>query len=461
MSTLPDETRTARNRRLAMFSSYLGTAVEYYDFLLYGTAASLVFPILFFPETNQLVGTLASFGTLAVGYFARPIGGVIFGHFGDRLGRRRMLVLTLVIMGAVSFCIGLVPTYETIGVAAPILLVLLRLIQGVAVGGEWAGAALMSMEHAKPQQRGFAASIVASGGPTGAVLATLVLTPFSLLPEEQFLTWGWRIPFLLSAVLVIIGLLLRLRVTESPQFEAAQKLAAATATEGVKKRAPLFLVFRHNPLQMLSGMFGGFAPLFMQSILATFVLTYSVAVVGIPRTEALWLITVANAIHIVTIPLFARLSDKVGRKPVMIAGAVAGLVLVWPMFTLLDLGTWWSVLAAFVIGNPIIQAIMYGPYGAWLGEKFAADVRYTGVAVTYQFATTFGAGLAPLVATGLLAAGGGKNPFFILLFFCALCVLSGLAYVFSRETHNSELATTTGSFSSVRAERLDEVRAGD
>ena len=451
----PSSRTSSRARRRAMISSYLGTTVEFYDFLLYGTAAALVFPALFFPGTDPLTGTLASFGTLAVGYLARPLGGVIFGHFGDRLGRKRMLVITLVMMGAVSFLIGLLPTVAQIGLWAPILLVTLRLVQGVAVGGEWAGAALMSMEHAKPQGRGFAASIVASGGPSGAVLATLVLTPVSLLPEEQFLSWGWRIPFLLSAVLVIIGLIMRLKVTETPEFEAAQARAAAQP----RQKAPLLRVFRHNPLQVLSGVAGGLAPLFIQSILATFVLTYAVNVGGYPRAEALWLVTIANAIHIFTIPLFATLSDRIGRRPVMIAGAIAGIVLIWPLFLLVGQGTWWSLLLAFVIGNPIIQALMYGPLGAWIGEKFATDVRYTGVAVTYQLATTIGAGLAPLIATSLLAAAGGTDPSLVAWFFVGLCVLSLAAYLFSRESHRSELATVTGAEREVTPDRVEETAA--
>jgi len=447
--TLLDERRA---RRRAMISSYLGTTVEFYDFLLYGTAAALVFPILFFPGTDPLTGTLASFGTLAVGYLARPLGGIIFGHFGDRLGRKRMLVITLVVMGAVSFAIGLLPTYAQIGVWAPVLLVTLRRIQGVAVGGEWAGAALMSMEHAKPNTRGFAASIVASGGPSGAVLATLVLTPFSLLPEGEFLGWGWRVPFLLSAVLVVIGLIMRLQVTETPEFTAA----LARREHEPRQKAPLLTVFRHNPLRVLSGVAGGLAPLFMQSILATFVLTFAVSVGGYPRAEALWLVTVANAIHIVTIPAFAVLSDRVGRRPVMIVGAIAGIVLIWPLFALVGIGTWWSLLLAFIIGNPIVQATMYGPLGAWIGEKFAADVRYTGVAVTYQLATTIGAGLAPLIATALLAAAGGTDPSLIAWFFVGLCVISGLAYFFSRETHRSELEVTTTGVP-VRRSALDAI----
>ncbi|HEY5880120.1 MAG TPA: MFS transporter [Nakamurella sp.] len=435
-----------RARRRAMLSSYLGTTVEYYDFLLYGTAASLVFPALFFSELSPMAATIASFGTLAVGYLARPIGGVIFGHFGDKFGRKNILIITLLIMGGVSFLIGLLPTQETIGMAAPILLVTLRIIQGFAVGGEWAGAALMSMEHAAPKGRGFAASIVASGGPSGAVLATLVLTAFSVLPEEQFLAWGWRVPFLLSAILVVIAFFMRLRVTESPEFVAAlekQKAqrAAGNAT-GPKPKAPLFTVLKHYPRQTLEAVVGGLAPLFMQSLLATFMLTYAVQA-GHGRTSALILVTVANAIHILTIPAFAALSDRVGRKPVMVAGAIVGAVLVFPIFALVGQGSWAALLLAFVLGNPIVQALMYGPMGAWMSEKFPADSRYTGVALSYQVSSTLGAGLAPLVATALLASTGGTSIVPIAILFIVLCAVSGITFLCSKETAGVELELTS------------------
>ena len=446
-----------RARRRAMISSYLGTTVEYYDFLLYGTAASLVFPSLFFHQLSPMAATIASFGTLAVGYLARPIGGVIFGHFGDTFGRKNILIITLVMMGGVSFLIGLLPTQQTIGMAAPILLVTLRIIQGFAVGGEWAGAALMSMEHAAPKGRGFAASIVASGGPSGAVLATLVLTAFSVLPDEQFLAWGWRVPFLLSAILVIIAFFMRMRVTESPEFvaamaatEAAEKAVTTTGTTtgttagttaAPKQKAPLLTVLRHYPRQTLEAVVGGLAPLFIQSLLATFMLTYAVAA-GHSRTSALILVTVANAVHILPIPAFAALSDQVGRKPVMVSGAIAGAVLIFPIFWLVGQGSAAALLLAFLLGNPIVQALMYGPMGAWMSEKYPADTRYTGVALSYQVSSTLGAGLAPLVATALLASTGGTSVAPIAILFVVLCVLSGITFLFSKETAGAELALT-------------------
>ncbi len=436
-SAPPQNTREAdKNRRRAQVSSFIGTTVEFYDFLLYGTASALVFPTLFFPGSNELIGVLASFGTLAVGYFARPLGGAIFGHFGDRLGRKTMLMITLFMMGAVSFAMGLLPTYQNIGVWAPVLLITLRLIQGVAVGGEWAGAALLSMEHAKPKSKGFAGSIVASGGPMGAVMATLVFTPFSLLPEDSFMSWGWRVPFLLSVILIIVGYFMRKNVTESPEFKAAQERAKTNPP----KQIPIVSVFFNNFPQVFSGILGGLAPLFMQSILATFFLTYAVNVGGYNRASALWLVTIANAIHIFTIPAFAILSDRVGRKKVMVSGAILGVILIYPMFWLIGLHNDWALLLAFIIGNPLVQGMMYGPLAAWIGEKFDADVRYTGVAVTYQLSTTIGAGLAPLAATALLAAGGGTDPIWVIVFFIGLSVVSGLAYLLSKDSSQDEEA---------------------
>jgi MFS family permease len=443
-----------------MVSSFLGTTVEFYDFLLYGTAASLVFPVLFFKDMPPLAASFASFGTLAVGYFARPVGGVLFGHFGDRLGRRRILVITLFVMGTVSFLIGLLPTAQQIGVAAPLILVTLRVVQGLAVGGEWAGAALMSMEHAHESRRGFAASIVASGGPSGAVLATIVLTVFSLLPEQQFLSWGWRVPFLLSAVLVVVGLFLRLRVTESPAFLEAQARAEAEAKArgGASVNAPIIEVLRNHAGSVVTSILGGLAPLFMQSILATFMLTYAVGL-GHARTEALLLVTVANFLHIFTIAGFAALSDRIGRKPVMVAGAIAGVVLIWPIFWLVGQGSAWALLAAFVLGNPLVQGMMYGPMAAWVAEKFPTSARYTGVSVSYQLATTLGAGLAPLVATALLAAGGGTSPVYIIGLFAGLCVLAGIVYLTSKETSGAELAHTSNEITG--DERIDLLPATD
>lgn len=417
--------------RLAKVSSFLGSTLEMYDFLLYGTAASLVFPQLFFDHTGHELGLVLSFLTLAAGYVARPIGGIIFGHFGDKFGRKNMLIITMVMMGAVSILVGLLPPATMIGIAAPILLTLLRIIQGIAVGGEWAGAALMSMEHSGRKSRGLGASIAVAGGPTGAVLATTVLGLFALLPEDQFLTWGWRVPFLLSVLLLIVGLVLRMRVTESPEFQAAEKKVEE------KPQVPLGTVLTRYPKQVIGSVVGGLAPLFMQSLLATFALNYATEH-GHERSSALLMLTIANALHIFTIPLAAALSDRIGRRPVMIAGTIVGIIGIWPMFALINHGSTGLLLLGFIIGNPLIQALMYGPMGAWIGEMFETKTRYTGLSLSYQLATTFGAGFAPLIALNLVRLGNGTTVL-LCAFFSLLCVIAAIAFALTRPGHDEDL----------------------
>lgn len=419
---------TKKESRRALVSSFLGSTVEYYDFLLYGAAAGLVFPILFFPDTmDPAVGAMLSFVILLAGYVSRPIGGVLFGHFGDRIGRKSMLFITLMMMGIVSVLIGLMPTYDSIGIAAPLILVVLRIVQGLAVGGEWAGATLMAAEHVKEGNRGLAASVAVTGGPTGSVLATLVLGLFAGLPDEQFLTWGWRVPFLLSAALVIIGLYLRYRVTESPDFARAR--AAGEVHTGV----PILRVLRRYPLQTIYGILAAAGPLFMQALLAVWAVPYVAAQGVVPRQDALYMLTFSSFIHIFAIPFFAWLSDRFGRRPVMIAGAVISVSLVFPMFALLNSSSYWLVALAFLVGNPIIQASMYGPIGAFLAEKFETQDRYTGVSLTFQLGSVLGAGTAPLMATWLMGVGtGGTNN--IAWYFILLIVLGAVAVALSRET---------------------------
>ncbi|MGI9894379.1 MFS transporter [Vibrio natriegens] len=420
-----------RESRRAVISSYLGSTVEYYDFLLYGSAASLVFPALFFSDLDPGLGIILSFLTLATGYIARPIGGLLFGHFGDKYGRKQILFITLMVMGIVSILIGLLPTYQTIGIAAPIALLALRILQGLAVGGEWAGATLMAMEHSGKKSKGLGASIAVSGGPSGAVLATLVLGGFSLMPEEQFMSWGWRIPFLLSALLVVIGLYLRHRVTESPDFEQAK---AKEAQKSESASVPIVELFRSSSKEIGLGTLSGIAPLFIQSLLATFALTYAVSI-GHSRSDALLMLTIANTLHIFTIPLMAAISDRYGRRPVMLTGVVLGMILIWPMFELISHENPWMMLLGFIIGNPIIQAVMYGPMGAFISEKFTTRTRYTGLSLTYQLTSLIGAGFTPIIAQALLEqAGGGTNTHYIAMLFCVLCAVTGIGVYLSKET---------------------------
>ncbi|WP_430227411.1 MFS transporter [Pseudarthrobacter oxydans] len=424
--------------RRVLFSSYLGSVVEFYDFLLYGIAASLVFGQIFFANMTPVVATIASFGTLAVGYLSRPLGGIIFGHFGDKVGRKSMLIITMSLMGVASTLIGLLPTYDQIGVVAPLLLIFLRLVQGLAVGGEWGGAALMSLEHSKTERRGFAASVTHMGGPSGALLATLIMTGFSTLPKEDFLAWGWRVPFLFSAVLLLVGMFVRLKVTESPLFAAAQQ---AKKLEPKKKgKSPLLLVLRRYPKNVVLAALGGSAAFVFQGLLATFAITLAVQT-GVAQTTVLLMHAVATFLHIFTIPLFAILSDRVGRRPVMVTGAIAGAVLAFPIFQMLASGNVALVLIAFLIGNPLIQASMYGPMAAFISEMFGTGARYTGASLGYQLAATLGAGLAPLSAASLMAMGGG-NPVFISVMVAVVCVISAAAIYLTKESYRANLGSS-------------------
>ncbi|WP_420880105.1 MFS transporter [Rhodococcus sp. (in: high G+C Gram-positive bacteria)] len=415
--------------RRALISSFLGSTVEYYDFLLYGAAAGLVFPKLFFPDSmDPVLGSTLSFVILLAGYISRPIGGVLFGHFGDKFGRKNILVVTLLMMGLVSVAIGLMPTYETIGIAAPLILVALRVIQGLAVGGEWAGATLMAAEHVGEGRRGLAASIAVAGGPTGSVLATLVLALFSGLPDDAFFSWGWRVPFLLSATLVIVGLFMRYRVTESPDF------AKARAAGEVHTGTPILRVLKKYPASTVYGILASAGPLFMQAMLAVWMVPHIAAQGTMPRQDALYMLTFSSVVHIFAIPFFAWLSDRHGRRKVMLAGAVVSIVLVFPMFALFNSGSYWLVAVGFLVGNPIIQASMYGPIGAFLAEKFDTADRYTGVSLTFQMGSVLGAGTAPLMCNWLFGLGNDGGTSNIAWYFVALTALSATAVYLSKET---------------------------
>lgn len=431
-------------RRRAVTSSFLGSAVEYYDFLLYGAAAGLVFPQLFFSDVDPVLGTMLAYLTLFTGYLARPIGGLLFGHFGDKFGRKNMLFITLMMMGIVSIAVGLMPPVEVIGVAAPLLLVALRLVQGLAVGGEWAGAMLMSMEHSQSERRGLGASIAMAGAPCGAVLATLALGAFSQLDDDAFLSWGWRVPFLLSAVVVIVGLYLRLRVTESPEFEAAR------ARGEVKTGLPIKTLFTIYPREVVLGSVAVSAPLFLQGLLAVFMVPFVVQTGAMDRGTALMWLTASNALHIFTIPFFAWLSDRLGRKQVMVAGAVFSVAALWFMFSMFESGDPRLIGLAFMVGNPVIQASMFGPVGAYLSELFETSSRYSGVSATYQLGSVIGAGLAPLVATALVPPGAGTQNLW--LYMVGMYAVSALAVVFSRP-HTARRQTHSTRF--VEAHRLD------
>ena len=411
-------------------ASFIGTAIEWYDFFLYGTAAALVFNRLFFPSFDPLTGTMAAFGTFAVGFIARPLGGVVFGHYGDRIGRKAMLSATLMLMGLATFAVGLLPTYETIGPWAPALLVILRLIQGFGLGGEWGGAVLMAVEHAPANRRGFYGSWPQMGAPAGLLVATAVFSYFSQLPEAEFLSWGWRVPFLLSALLIGMGVFIRLRVAESPVFEQRQQ-------EAQPPGLPVMEALRTYPKQILLAMGARFAENGFFYIITTFVLSYGTERLGLPRSTLLNGVLVATAVHLVAIPAFGAASDTFGRRPVYLAGAVGCALMAFPFFWLIDTKATGLIWLAIVLGI-IAHAAMYGPQASFFSELFGTRVRYSGASLGYQLASVFAGGLSPVIATALLAQSGGQA-WPVSLYMLALAAVTLVSVYLSAETFREQL----------------------
>ncbi len=384
-------------------ASLVGTTLEWYDFFIYGSAAALVFNELFFPQFDPLVGTLLAFTTYAVGFVARPLGGVIFGHYGDRAGRKTVLVITLLIMGVATFLIGLLPTYESIGVLAPVLLVTLRFVQGLGLGGEWGGAVLMVTEHGAHGRRGFYASWVQVGVPAGLLLANGVLAILNAtLSEAQFQSWGWRVPFLLSALLIVVGMFIRLAIAESPLFEEVEKT-------GTKARAPIVDVFKLYPRSILIALGARVGVDIAFYIFVLFILTYVTEQLDLSRGVALNAVLLGSALQLFLVPFFGAMSDRVGRRPVYLIGAVGALVWSFAFFALLDSRSTGLIFLA-AIGGLFWHAMMYGPQAAFISELFGTRVRYSGASIGYQLAGIFGGALAPIIAVALLARFGSTLP---------------------------------------------------
>ncbi|GAA0525477.1 MFS transporter [Saccharopolyspora subtropica] len=433
---MSSEAVTARSSiARVVVASLVGTTVEWYDFFLYGSAAALVFNKLFFPADDPLVGTMLAFITYAVGFVARPLGGLVFGHYGDRLGRKKLLVLSLMLMGGATFVIGLLPTYQAIGVAAPLLLTVLRLVQGFAIGGEWGGAVLIVSEHGSAQHRGFWASWPQAGVPMGNLLGTAVLAVLAAVQsDEEFLAWGWRIAFLLSGVLVLIGLWVRLAVAESPVFlEAARK----AAERGAERHAPVAEVLRTYKREVLTAMGARFAENVVYYVLTSFVLTYVATFLQLPRGVALNASLIAAVVHFASIPLWGALSDRVGRRPVYLIGAIGTGVWAFAFFGLLDSRSFPVITFATTIGL-VFHGAMYGPQAAYFAELFGTRVRYSGASIGYQLASIVAGSLAPIIATALLSAFGSSAPISIYVAVCS--VITVVAVVLSPETRQRDLA---------------------
>ncbi|MET4924203.1 MFS transporter [Streptomyces sp. PSRA5] len=447
------------NIRRIVAASLVGTTIEWYDFFLYGSAAALVFNTLFFPSSDPLVGTLLAFLTYAVGFAARPLGGIVFGHYGDKIGRKKLLVFSLLLMGGATFAMGLLPTHATIGVGAPILLTVLRLVQGFALGGEWGGAILLVSEHGGAKRRGFWASWPQAGAPGGNLLATGVLALLAAIQsDEAFLAWGWRIPFLLSGVLVMIGLWIRISVEESPVFLEAQRKAAdeaaraaGTAATGgapvVKEDAPVVQVFRKSWREVLVAIGTRFGENVSYYILTAFVLVYVTVHLELPKSDALNAVLIGSAVHFVTIPMWGALSDRLGRRPVTQIGAIGMVGWAFAFFALLDTESFPVIALAVTVGL-LFHGAMYGPQAAFISEMFDTKVRYSGASMGSQLASIIGGALAPLIAVELLRDYDSSLP--VSIYLSAAALVTVVTVWVAKETRGRDL-TKDGLVGSVPA----------
>ncbi len=418
--------------RKVAIASFIGTTIEWYDFFLYGTASALIFNRLFFPNYDPLTGTLASFGTYAIGFVARPIGGIVCGHFGDRVGRKSMLVLTLLIMGVATFLIGLLPTYESIGVWAPILLVLLRFAQGFGVGGEWGGAVLMAVEHSPGGQRGFYGSWPQVGVPAGLLLSTGVFGLIAKMPEDLLLAWGWRVAFLLSILLVGVGLYIRLAVVEPPVFAEVKQTRTAS-------RTPILDVVRHHPRNVLLAMGARLAENGAFYIYTVFILTYATQPgIGLSSSSVLVAIMIAAVVQMFSIPTFGWLSDRLGRRPVYLFGAIFTGLFAFPFFWLVETSIDTLMVLAVVSALVLGHSAMYGPQASFFSELFGTRVRYSGASLGYQLASVIAGGLSPLIATGLLKRTGSSWP--IALYLVGMATVTTVSVYLATETVHEDIS---------------------
>lgn len=411
-----DRGETADVRTIAL-ASMVGTTVEWFDFFGYATAAALVFGALFFPEYDPLVGTLLAFGGIAVGYLSRPLGAIAFGHFGDRIGRKTMLVVSLMVMGGATFLIGLLPTYAAIGVTAPILLLTLRFVQGFALGGEWGGAVLMSVEHAPPNRRGFYGSFPQTGVALGLLLSTLIFLAVAALPEDQLMSWGWRVPFLASALLVGFGLYIRLKIIETPAFQRVKET-------GTEARVPILDTLRTHGKEVLLTCLSYLVIGGIFYVIFVFSLTYGTEQLGVERSTMLALTALSSAFSFFGLLLVGRLSDTLGRKPMYVGGSLLVIASAFPVFWLINTESFVPMLLGYLLATVGFCAT-YGAMGTLFSEAFDARVRYTGISLGLTIGTLLGAAFVPIIFTQLLATFGSYWP--ISVYLIAAGVISTIA----------------------------------
>jgi len=420
----PDD--EASKLRTVIGSSLIGTTIEFFDFFIYGTAAALVFPKLFFPTFSPVVGLLAAYATLAIPFLTRPLGAIVFGSYGDRLGRKKMLIVSLSMMGLATFAIGLVPSFDTIGVAAPVIIIVLRLVQGFALGGEWGGATTMVVEYAPPARRGFFGSFVQLGNVMGLFISTLV---FALLPKDALLDGWWRLPFLASILMLVVGLVIRARIEETPVF--------AQLKETEVRKAPFMDVIRHHKKAVLlaAGMRTG--EIVLGWLVIGFLLSYATKTVGFSSNDVLIAILGASACGMVTFPLFGALSDRIGRKPVYLIGAIVAAAFAFPFFWMIDSKVPAYFFFSIIFGYSIGLGAMFSVQPAFFSEAFDTEVRYTGVSLGFQLANVIG-GLTPMIATALVAAANGQS-WPISTFLCVASLITVACVLASKETTGSSL----------------------
>lgn len=431
-ATIPAASPEVNMRKVA-FASVIGTTVEWYDLFIFATASALVFNKIFFPSFDALIGTLLAFGTFASAYGARIIGAALFGHFGDKLGRKSMLLISLIAMGISTFCIGLLPDYASIGIWAPVLLLTLRLIQGLALGGEWGGAVLMAVEHAPKNKRGLFGSWVQIGVPVGTLLANLAfLAIAAFLPQEDLISWGWRIPFLASALLIAIGLYIRLNIHETPVFQQTKELEPEV-------KVPLLEIARKHWKQVLLGGIATMSTGSSFNIIVAFGLTYGTQTLGFSRSIMLSVVLASCALCIVLLPAFGALSDRYGRKPIIIAGIVAEAVVAFPMFWLMDTKS----LPLVFLGYGLLMtafAANYGPIATFLAELFGTRVRYSGLSVSYMLSGLLGSATTPIVTTALLSYTGKGSS--VAWYMIGSALISLIALLLLTETFKRNLSVT-------------------
>ena len=416
-------------------ASFIGTSIEWYDYYIFGTAAALAFGSLFFPKFSSVAGTLAAFATFAVGFLARPLGAAVIGHFGDRIGRKSMLVLTLLMTGGATFLIGVLPTYAAIGVGAPLLLVLLRVIQGFGVGGEWGGAVLIATEHASSRRRAVYGSFAQFGVPVGVLTSNLAFLAVSGISDEAFLSWGWRVPFLISIVLVVIGFLVRSRLRDAPEFQQVKE-------QNKVSKVPVADLFRRQPRVLTLASLASIAPPAVGYTVIVYMLTYGTTVVGFNRTTLLTLILISTVVWVATIVVAAMAADRFGSKKIYTLGALTAVLWPLPMFGLVNTGSAGLALLAFIVAA-VVQGIMAGAQGGLFTEIFDVRIRYSGISIAYQLGGMIGGAVTPIVATALFGAYHSSTPVAVYVAILSLVSLLAVLGLRRSDTRHAQQTMTT------------------